>query len=65
MLWDGIETTRTALPQFLLVVTASLLPQVPNWSAGAASVAPALPFAEPLLRTTNESAALSAAWVNT
>ena len=38
---------------------------VPNCSAGAAGAAPALPFAAPLLRTTNESAAISAVWADT
>ena len=39
---------------------------VPNCSAGATgAAAPALPIAAPLLRTTNESAAISAVWADT
>ena len=64
-MWDGIKTTRTALPQLLLVVAALTAPTGPELATGAASDAPAMPFAVPLLRTTNESAAISAAWVNT
>ena len=44
----------------------SLVPMSPSCSVGgAAAAAPALPFAVQVLRTTNESAAISAAWANT